>query len=186
VASESGAADLFRLRTIPSAVLPYTRREKVLRFFSRPFFIYVALMALLMVVQFFVPAPRFGVETVWDADLRTVIGLFAIAPSIIIGTVRTRQQLKGLIGPSLFAKEIALSAVFGALLAGIVAWSLGAPLTPVFSGVAFILTLLWISVTGIVSVFFSEIATLTVIRDRLKRAKALGISVAENDQMQSS
>lgn len=169
--------ELFRLRKVPSSVMPYTRREDFMRMASSPFLVYAPLMVLMVTVQYFIPAPRIGVESLWDADLRTVIGIVAIAPSLVMGGVRTRYEFKHHLAPTIYAKEAAFSAVFGALLAGLVAWSLGAPLTPIFSTVAFLLTFLWITVTGIVAIFISGTIRLSLLKKRLKRAQDERIEV---------
>jgi hypothetical protein len=180
LSDEPESAEVFRLRKVPSSLMPYSRGEDVMRLFSAPFLVYAPMMIAMMVAQYFVPAPRIGVETLWDSGLRTIIGLVAIAPSMIVGIVRTRQEYKHKYAPTLYVKEIAFSAVFGALLAGLVAWSLGAPMTPVFATIAFFLTLMWIGVTGIVAVFISGSIRLKLLRNRLKRAESLGIDVPFN------
>lgn len=177
MADEPKSAELFRLRKVPSSVMPYTRGENFMRLMSAPFLIYAPLMIIMMIAQFFVPSPRIGIETIWEPSLRTIIGCVAIAPSFIVGIVRTRQEFKHRLSPTLYVKEAAFSAVFGALLAGLVAWALGATLTIPFAVMAFLLTLLWIGVTAIVAVFISGNIRLSLLRRRLDRAEEMGLDV---------
>lgn len=177
MAKEPRSAQLFLLRKIPASVMPFTLREDLMRWLSSPFWVYARLMLVVLVAQYFLPPLRIGIDVLWDSNTRTVVAVIAILPTLVIGYIRSRQEFKHQMSPTMYTREMSISAVIGAGASLYCAWALGLPLTLPLAAAWFILVLAWIGVTIIVSVYISGTIRVVVLRERLERAEREGIYV---------
>jgi hypothetical protein len=154
---------------VPTDVLPDTGKEHLLRLVSYPIVLMIPALLMVIAVQAFLPPPRIGVDTLWDAPLRVLVGLVAIAPISIIGIQQTRNQLKLGLVPHLDPVSMLASAVFGSVLALVVAFSLGAALTFSLATLAWFATVVWIVVTAITAAYVGNLIRLRLIAERRAR-----------------
>ena len=132
-------------------------RDRLLVIFSYPIAFFVPLLWGVVILQAFVPAPRIGIDTLWEGELRLLVGFVATLPAIIDLMFFCRRCRAQGIGPRFPLAQNFAAAIVGALLAVFVAWSLGATLTLALGALAFVVTVAWIVVTGIVAAYFSGV-----------------------------
>ena len=129
--------------------------DKLLSIFSYPIAFFVPLLWGVVILQAIVPAPRIGVDTLWEPGLRLLVGFVATLPAIVDLMFFCRRCRKRGMGPRFPAAQNLAAAVTGAALATLVAWALGATLTLGLGALAFVVTTLWIVATGIVAAYFA-------------------------------
>lgn len=177
MANEPRAAQLFLLRKIPASEMPFTLREDLMRWLSSPFWVYARLMLVILVAQYFLPPLRLGIDVLWDPNARTIVAAIAVLPSFIIGYIRSRQEFKHQMSPTMYTREMSFAALLGAGVSLFGAYALGLPLTVPLAAAWFLLVIVWIAVTIIVSVYISGSIRVVLLRERLERAEEEGIVV---------
>jgi hypothetical protein len=129
--------------------------DRLLGFFSYPLTFFVTGLLAVVVLQASLPTPRIGVDTLWQSELRLLIAMIAVIPAIVDMAVFNRRCCKLQLGPRFPAGQIFAAALVGAALAGLIAWSLGATLTLGLGLLAYVMTVVWIWVTGVVAAYFA-------------------------------
>ena len=166
---------VLQLTEVPESVLPLTPRERRVSYLTHPFLLYAPAVIAFLIFQVFLPSPRLGVNTLWEGSLRLIVGCVAITPSFILGVPTVIRGLRNEEAPNLYAGRMALAAVAGASIALLAAWALGAALTLELAALAWVGTILWIGVTGIVAVFTSLAIRIRLSQERMLRAEEQGI-----------
>lgn len=129
--------------------------DRFLRFVGHPIVTFIPLIAVVLVYQAVLPSPRLGIDSLWSAGLRTLVGVIAVIPVLIALAFHTlREHLAGE-APSMPMGSVFRQALIGAALALVLAWQLQAALTPFLAASAFVVTVVWIWVTGVVAGYMS-------------------------------
>jgi hypothetical protein len=131
--------------------VPMTAKEKFLQVVSYPIVTYIPMVLAMIAVQAMLPAPRIGIDALWEWQLRVVVGLVAVIPSIIGIAIQTRNREKADLSPRMSMRVVTEFAVLGSALAVFAAWSLGATLTVALGSAAFVAAVVWMWVTGVVA-----------------------------------
>jgi hypothetical protein len=134
---------------------PMTAKEKFLQVVSYPIVTYVPMTFLMVAVQALIPAPRIGIDALWEWQLRIVVGLIAVIPSYIGIGIQTRNREKVNLSPRMSMRVVTEFAVIGSAFAVLAAWALGATLTWTLGAAAFVAAVVWMWVTGVVAGYIS-------------------------------
>lgn len=172
---DQSQTSVLRLTEVPEAVLPMTPFERAVSYLTHPFLLYAPAVIAVLVIQAYLPPPRLGVDALWEGSLRFVVGCVALAPSFFLGVPTVIRALRGQEEPQLYATRMAVSAASGATIALVAAWALGASLTASMALLAWLVTVIWIGVTGVVAVFTSLVVRIKLAEVRVQRAEADGV-----------
>jgi hypothetical protein len=140
---------------IPTSELEDVGKERFFRIMSYPVMWLIPLLVSVVLIQCTLPQIRIGVDQLWDPWMRVLVLGVAILPVSINSIFQARHRYKLWKLPRLAMGSVFISALLGSALALAVAYLMKIALTWQLGLLLFVLIIIWIWVTGVVSAYIA-------------------------------